>query len=87
LYALPEITVGGTQVIDFYTPYAATQFYIDVWPVQSAGLGETYIQFDPPTFANICISQGWSWTMIKAWVDWEFQLYEWSAGLFSYLLR
>lgn len=25
--------------------------------------------------------------MIKAWVDWEFQLYECKAGLFSYLLR
>lgn len=33
------------------------------------------------------MSQGWSWTLLTAWIDWEFELYECSSGLFTYILQ
>ena len=83
---LPELTFGGETVIDLYTPYAATQFFFNFWPVESFGVGETYLQWDPPLFENFCMSQGWSWTLLTAWIDWEFKLWECDAGLFAYIL-
>ena len=32
------------------------------------------------------MSQGWSWTLLTAWIDWEFKLWECDAGLFAYIL-
>ena len=52
---LPELTFGGETVIDLYTPYAATQFFFNFWPVESFGVGETYLQWDPPLFENFWI--------------------------------
>ena len=68
---IPELDIGGTQVIDIYTPYVATQFYFDFWPVEDFAVMETYLQWDPPLFTNFCMSQGWSWTMLQYWIDWE----------------
>jgi hypothetical protein len=86
LYMKPEINLGGVQKVRFYSPYIATQFNFAVWPVKTFAVGETYLQWNPPTFSNFCASQGWSWTLLKAWIDWKVELWECDAGLFNYIL-
>ena len=60
--------------------------YIDFWPIETFAVGETYLQWDPPTFENSCYSQGWSWTLLTAWIDLKVELWECDAGLFDYIL-
>ena len=82
----PEINLGGVQNIRFYSPYIATEFDLEFWPIKTFAVGETYLQWDPPTFSNFCSSQGWSWTLLKAWIDMRVELWECDAGLFNYIL-
>ena len=86
LYMKPEINLGGVSKVRIYTPYIATSFDIAFWPVKTFAVGETYLQWDPPTFENFCYSQGWSWTLLKAWIDMTVELWECDAGLFEYIL-
>jgi len=87
VYVKPEINMGGVQKVRIYTPYIATSFDIAFWPIKTFAVGETYLQWDPPTFDNFCYSQGWSWTLLKAWIDMKVELWECDAGLFDYILN
>ncbi len=73
--------------MNIYSPYVATSFFVEFWPVKTLAVGETYLQWDPPMFENFCMSQGWSMTLLEFWVDMEVELWECDAGLFDYILN
>ena len=82
----PEITIGGTQTISFNSPYFATDFFIDLWPADIL-IGDTYLQFTPPTFTDFCMSSGWSLTLLDLAVSMDLSLWQCDGGLFDYILN
>lgn len=82
----PEISLGGQQSISLITPYFVLDIYADIWPFELL-VGDTYLQWDPPLFANFCMSSGWSMTLLDLYFSMDVALYECDSGVFDWILN
>ena len=86
LELIPEINLGGQQRASFVTPYIALDIFLDLWP-STITIGDTYLQWTPPLFADFCMSSGWSVSLLELALSMDVSLWECDTGVFDWILN